>query len=97
MGLKIKLLSSLFDIVKLLSSLADTGFPKWGQLVGDTLGKMAKNCMKMTKSAFLGQSSGGDIGGTGQRKPCDIVSEFLRLDVSENWRSITLFWRKFVG
>ena len=29
---------------------------------GDSLGKMAKNCMKMTKSAFLGQNSGGDIG-----------------------------------
>ena len=27
------------------------------------LGKVAKNCMKMTKSAFLGQSSGGDMAG----------------------------------
>ena len=26
---------------------------------GDNLGKMAKNCMKITKSAFLGQNSGG--------------------------------------
>ena len=26
---------------------------------GDNLDKMAKNCMKMTKSAFLGQNSGG--------------------------------------
>ena len=39
-----------------------TGFPKWGRLVGrDNLGKMAKNCMKITKSAFLGQNSGGDM------------------------------------
>ena len=30
---------------------------------GDNLGKMAKNCMKITKSAFLGQNSGGDMGG----------------------------------
>ena len=34
---------------------------------GDNLGKMAKNCMKMTKSAFLGQNSGGGgHGGTSQ-------------------------------
>ena len=26
---------------------------------GDNLGKMTKNCMKMTKSAFLGLNSGG--------------------------------------
>ena len=26
---------------------------------GNNLGKMVKNCMKMTKSAFLGQNSGG--------------------------------------
>ena len=25
---------------------------------GDNLGKMAKNCMKITKSTFLGQNSG---------------------------------------
>ena len=30
---------------------------------GDNLGKMAKNCMKITKSAFMGQNSGGDMGG----------------------------------
>ena len=29
----------------------------------DNLDKMAKNCMKMTKSAFLGQNSGGGHGG----------------------------------
>ena len=29
----------------------------------DNLDKMAKNCMKMTKSAFLGQNSGGAWGG----------------------------------
>ena len=29
---------------------------------GDSLGKMAKNCMKITKSAFLGQNSGGGGG-----------------------------------
>ena len=32
---------------------------------GDNLGKMAKNCMKMTKSALLGQNSGGTWGGGG--------------------------------
>ena len=32
----------------------------------DNLGKMAKNCMKITKSAFLGQNSGGVMGGTSQ-------------------------------
>ena len=31
---------------------------------GDNLGKMVKNCMKLTKSAFLDQNGGGgDIGG----------------------------------
>ena len=30
---------------------------------GDNLGKMAKNCMKITKSAFWGQNSWGDMGG----------------------------------
>ena len=30
---------------------------------GDTLGKMAKNCMKMTKSSFFCQNSGGNMGG----------------------------------
>ena len=40
-----------------------TGFPKWDRLVGDNLEKMAKNCMKMTKSAFLGQNSRGGHGG----------------------------------
>ena len=31
------------------------GFPKGGRLVGgDNLGKMAKNCMKITKLAFWG-------------------------------------------
>ena len=35
---------------------------------GDKLGKMAKNCMKMTKSAFLDQNSGGgDMRGGGGR------------------------------
>ena len=33
-------------------------FPKWGGLVGrDNWGKMLQNCVKMTKSAFLGQNS----------------------------------------
>ena len=31
--------------------------------VGDNLGKMAKNCMKITKLTFLGQNSGGGHGG----------------------------------
>ena len=29
---------------------------------GDNLGKMAKNCMKITKLAFWGQNSGGHGG-----------------------------------
>ena len=33
---------------------------------GDNLGKMVKNCIKMTKSAILGQNSGGDMGATHQ-------------------------------
>ena len=33
---------------------------------GDNLGKMAKNCMKMTKSALLGQNTGGTWGGGGK-------------------------------
>ena len=33
---------------------------------GDSLGKMVKNCMKVTKSAFLGQNSGGTWGETSQ-------------------------------
>ena len=32
---------------------------------GDSLGKMAKNCVKMTKSAFLGQKFFGGGGGGG--------------------------------
>ena len=44
-----------------------SGFPNWGRLVGgDNLDKMAKKCMKMTKSAFLGQNSGKDMGEGGQ-------------------------------
>ena len=31
--------------------------------LGDSLGKMAKSCTKMTKSLFLGQNSEGDMGG----------------------------------
>ena len=37
------------------------GFPIRVQLVGDILGKMAKNYMKFTKSTFLRQNSGWDI------------------------------------
>ena len=33
---------------------------------GDNLGKMAKNCMKITKSAFWGQKRGGGGGVTSQ-------------------------------
>ena len=42
------------------------GFPKgvvdwwWGGGGGSNLGKMAKNCMKITKLAFLGQNSGSE-------------------------------------
>ena len=42
-----------------------SGLPKWGRLVeGDNLGKMVKNCMKITKSLFRGkQWGGGGMGG----------------------------------
>ena len=43
----------------LLKPLLYSGFPSWIQLVGVILGKMAKNCMKITKSTFLGQSNEG--------------------------------------
>ena len=34
-------------------------FPKWGWFgEGGNLGKMAKNCMEITKSTFWGQNSG---------------------------------------
>ena len=40
------------------------GFPNLVDLWGDSLGKMAKNCMKITKSTFLGQNSRGEhVGG----------------------------------
>ena len=39
------------------------GFPNGVDWWGDNMGKMAKSCMKMTKSAFLGQNSGGGGGG----------------------------------
>ena len=39
-----------------------TGFPKWGRLVGDNLGKMAENCMEIRKSMFWGQNSVRDMG-----------------------------------
>ena len=36
-----------------------SGFPKWGWFVEENnLGKMAKNCMKIKKSTFLGKNSG---------------------------------------
>ena len=44
--------------VKLPDKHQVPGFPIRGQLVGDTLGKIAKNCMKSTKSRFLGQNYG---------------------------------------
>ena len=39
------------------------GFPIRHWLVGDILTRMAKNCMKITKSTFWGQNSGGRHGG----------------------------------
>ena len=33
---------------------------------GDNLGKMAKNCMKITESTFFGQNNGGWMGREGQ-------------------------------
>ena len=50
----------------LKTHLPRQGFPNGVDWWGDNLGKMAKNCMKITKSAFLGQNSGGgggDMGG----------------------------------
>ena len=47
--------------MRLDSSCRD--FPNGIDWWGDNLGKIAKNCMKITKSAFLGQNSGGDMGG----------------------------------
>ena len=45
------------------------GFPKgvvdWWWWGGNNLGKMAKNCMKITKLAFLGQNSGSETWGRG--------------------------------
>ena len=36
-------------------------FRKWGRLVGrENLDKMAKNCLKITKSKFWGQNRGRD-------------------------------------
>ena len=35
------------------------GFPNGVNWWDDNLGKMAKNCMKITKSVFWGQNSGG--------------------------------------
>ena len=40
---------------------------------GDNLGKMAKNCMKITKSTFVGQNSGG---GTWEVQANFLVSGF---------------------
>ena len=43
-----------------------SGLPKWGRLVeGDNLGKMVKNCMKITKSLFRGKQWGGAWGAWG--------------------------------
>ena len=39
-----------------------SGFPKWRRQWGDNLGKMTKSCLKITKSVFLGQNSGGTWG-----------------------------------
>ena len=55
-----------YIFLKNKSLLYSSGFPKWGRLMwGGNLGKMAKNCKKMTKSAFLGQNSGGIWRGQG--------------------------------
>ena len=45
-----------------LCAHAISGFPIWVRLVGDILGKMAKNCMKITKSTFFAQNRGGTWG-----------------------------------
>ena len=52
-------MKKIYLFLKNKSLLCSSGFPKWGRLMWrGNLGKMAKNCMKMTKSAFLGQNSG---------------------------------------
>ena len=38
-------------------------FPNRVDLWGDKLGKMAKNCMKITRLTFWGKTMGGDMGG----------------------------------
>ena len=49
--------------VKLPDNHQVLGFLIRGQhLWGDTLGKIAKNCMEITKSRFLGQNHGGHEG-----------------------------------
>ena len=45
-----------------LCAYAISGFPIWVLLVGDILGKMAKNCMKITKSTFFAQNREGTWG-----------------------------------
>ena len=42
--------------------MATQGFPNGVHRWEDNLGKMAKNCMKMTKSAVLGQNMRGEMG-----------------------------------
>ena len=57
---------------------------------GDNLDKMTKNCMKMTKWAFLGQNSGGG-GGVGDKGEGDIGAD-IGADTfgRRHWRKIII-------
>ena len=75
-----------------------TGFPKWVRLVGgDNLGKMTKNCRKMTKLGFLGKNSWeGTWGGAGQflggggSHPVPLSLHYEKPWINSNY--ITVFW-----
>ena len=55
----VRILNILASFSCRVSQMRSTGWE-------DRVGKMAKNCMKMTKSAFWGQISGGTWGRTSQ-------------------------------
>ena len=55
--------------------VAQQGFPLGVDLRGDILGKMAKNCMKITKSTFWGQSN--ERHGGGDKPIFEIVGDSL--------------------
>lgn len=65
-------------------------FPKWGRLVRDNLGRLAKNCMKSTKSVFLDQNSGG--GTWGDRQIFQVVGSPSSLLLEETLVVRCPFW-----